>query len=348
MGDTVSTAPDWNLVDFAVDCARCGFNLRGRQEPTCPRCALEFDWDDAVPLEHLRCQQCGYHLYGLKEKRCPECGSAFTWDVVLAAYRRSRKPLFEYRWRDEPLRSLARTWRMAMRPKKFWQKLDIHDPPNTGALVLTVFSALLLWYLVYSVLTGLLSFMVWCNRYYIMVASGGRRWAYPTGIARAWNDVLHVLMSAETLALAASISYWLVGTLIGLLVFQESMSRCHVRTAHVVRVWAYGVSLVVPVMVGAFVLLALASECSLRLGFNRWFPSYAYLMQPAAMLCIVAFAIWSVRCAYRHYLRMQHSLAVAIASQAIAVLFVGVVEMTAFLGLRYSLLAQLLDSLGRW
>ena len=96
-------------MPFEVGCARCGHDLRGLVEPTCPACGLEFDWDEAVPIEQLTCQHCGYHLFGLSETRCPECGRPFNWEQVLDDYRRRQKPLFEYQWHRRPISSLGRT-----------------------------------------------------------------------------------------------------------------------------------------------------------------------------------------------------------------------------------------------
>ena len=42
--------------------------------------------------------------------------------------------------------------------------------------------------------------------------------------------------------------------------------------------------------------------------------------QAALMFCLFLFTIWSLRCAYRHYIRMPHSLAVAVLSQLMAVM----------------------------
>jgi len=44
-------------------------------------------------------------------------------------------------------------------------------------------------------------------------------------------------------------------------------------------------------------------------GYTDWQPE----------LCAILFTTWSLRQAYRHYLHMPHSLAVALASQVIAV-----------------------------
>ncbi len=137
-----SPAPNWAHVPFDVGCGRCGHDLRGLTESTCPACGLAFDWSKAVPIEQLTCPSCDYHLYGLQDTRCPECGEGFTWDAVLTTYHERRLPFFEYRWRDRPFRSLISTWFHALRPGKFWRSMDIHDPPRVGPLLMVPVLAL--------------------------------------------------------------------------------------------------------------------------------------------------------------------------------------------------------------
>ena len=109
--------PNWDGVPFDVACSRCGHDLRGLSDARCPTCDLTFDWSEAVPIRELTCRKCGYHLYGLRETRCPECGEGFTWKQALADYHRRKIPIFEYRWRQQPIRSFLRTWWWALRPR---------------------------------------------------------------------------------------------------------------------------------------------------------------------------------------------------------------------------------------
>lgn len=126
-----SSGPDWNTIPFDVPCGRCGASLRGQTEPRCPRCNLEFTWNDVLPVEELRCPYCSYQLIGLREQRCPECGRPFTLASVLDAARSRRNTFFENRWRKRPIRSLARTWYFAaFRPRKLWAGYDLSDPPR--------------------------------------------------------------------------------------------------------------------------------------------------------------------------------------------------------------------------
>ena len=129
-----SSPPDWDNVPFDVGCARCGHDLRGRTDPTCPACGLEFDWADAVPIKRLTCSKCDYHLYGLRDTRCPECGTPFTWDEALEEYHRRQKPLFEYWWRRRPVRTLLRSYWLSIRPWKLWRRIDIQDPLGIAGL----------------------------------------------------------------------------------------------------------------------------------------------------------------------------------------------------------------------
>jgi len=136
LGGSTSTGPDWERVAFDVACGRCGEDLRGCVEPSCPRCELTFEWDDVLPLEELRCLHCAYLLIGLQESRCPECGQTFEWPEVLDAARARKSDLFEHQWSHQATRALSRTWWLAaFRPTKLWASHDINDPPRVGPLL---------------------------------------------------------------------------------------------------------------------------------------------------------------------------------------------------------------------
>ncbi len=299
--------PDWNLVHFDVACARCGHDLRGRGEPKCPGCQLEFDWSAAVPLEKLTCAKCDYHLYGLGEARCPECGVGFDWNEALLDYRRKQKPLFEYRWREEPFRSLIRTWWRALRPGKFWREFDIHDPPQVKPL------------LVAPLLTPILAVMIcwtavpigeWAVDWYRYSANAGlgfnlsqfsMYWQASTSLSSLWMG-------------GVLVAVWLVSSLATLLILRQSMRRSRIRSTHALRAWAYSTC--------GLILPGLAAFLTYRLilyMLDRWsLPN----IDIAAMIIVsvLIHSVWSLRCAYRHYLRMPHSLAIAVVAQAVAML----------------------------
>lgn len=313
-------APDWDRVPFDVQCARCGQDLRGQTEPVCPACALTFDWAEAVPLEELLCEECGYHLCGLRETRCPECGEQFTWEEVLAARVRRKRPMFEYHWRDRPVSSFVTSMFLALRPRRLWQQVDIHDrPPVLGLVGL----ALLSMVLTVCVLLGALTFVVWVAwSSWVQLPSG--RWVPgPLRIETVWPAILQVLPTASVLVPA--VVSWCGSSFLALMVFRQSMRLCKVRAAHVARVWAYAVPLVMTWFGVVFVVWG---------GFNwaveSWAPAHELtillldIVVPVGRVVLPvgfgALVIWSIRCGYRHYIGMRHAFWVALATQVIAFL----------------------------
>lgn len=302
--------PDWDHLPFDVACARCGHSLRGLTEPKCPVCGLESDWSEAVPLEKLTCLHCGYHLYGLREMRCPECGSSFTWEHVLDDYRRRKKPFFEYQWRRRPVRSLVRTWFWALRPSKLWARFNIHDPPQVKPLLALVVVSLLLFAFLAGALDGFSSwFWPWWN------------WGRPT-VGR-WPVLLDDLPRYVLRAFKSAIPYsgilvvvWTLTSLAALMVFRQSMRRFKVRTVQVLRVWAHAVPLMLP---GAALLFFLG--VSIRINLTVYVGIFVSTVPDIlAVLVFLFYVTWSLRCGYKTYLRMDHSLAVGIASQLMATL----------------------------
>jgi hypothetical protein len=306
IGGDKSPPPDWAMVPFAVACARCGQDLRGRSEPVCPKCGLQFDWAEAVPIEQLICAQCGYHLYGLTEMRCPECGRPFTWAGALAEYHRRQHFLFEYRWRDRPFRSLVATWFHALRPRRFWKRISLHDPPNVRALVAMVVILLAAFFMAMPVSMGATT---WGTA---QLQSRGRP---VTGLG--WW-IARMLCIDEPYIWLGATATWCLASLGALLVFRQSMRRYQVRVPHVVRAWACSVPLVpmlIPPVLGA---LMVWSD-----GVGRWWAlPWPWLERLSYLLLglVVIHAGWCVSRAYKHYLRMRHALAVAVAAQIMAVL----------------------------
>ena len=308
------TGPDWEQVPFKVGCARCGHDLRGLAEPVCPACSLEFEWDEAVPIEHLTCKHCGYHLFGLSETRCPECGVSFNWDKVLDVYRRRQKPLFEYQWRRRPISSLGRTWWWVVRPRTLWSRLDIHDPPQVLPLLVLIGGSLVVFAVMLVLLKGMGDWLFW--KYWV---------AQNPKIANRIVDPLPVFMvrslsSPAVHVVFASAVVWSAASFAALMVFQQSMVIGRIRIAQVFRVWAYAVPVMLPVVaLAAFIPTYIESFTTY---LANW-PKYPVI----AGLFLIGFAIWSIRWAYKSYLRMSHSTAVAVASQVVAFLAFGAYEL---------------------
>ena len=301
-----SPHPDWDHVPFDVGCARCGHDLRGLTDPKCPACQLEFGWADAVPIEQLTCETCDYHLYGLTEGRCPECGDEFVWDDVLAAFHRRKQMLFEYHWRTKPVRSLLATWRRSLRPGKLWAELDIHDPPAVRPLISQVVLVAILAWALTVLLEGT---WVWLSR------PPWRRQMAGPGFAEA---LIGAVRDQEIYLMVPLIVGWAAITLLSLLILRQSMRRYRVRNAHVLRVCAYALPpLIVPVALASY------SYNIAVLLLGGW--GYRYWVDYLCAAVVLIFAIWSIRQGYRKYLKIPHSLGIAIASQVMALLALSVI-----------------------
>lgn len=318
------TGPDWQLVHFDVGCARCGHDLRGLIDPTCPACSLEFDWSEAVPVEALICDVCKYHLYGLLETRCPECGTAFTWEGALEAHHRRKHPLFEYQCRRRPIRSFLTSCFSALRPAKLWRRVDIHDRPPVNALLLMALVSIV----VTAVLTATLSAVFTC----VDLWWGPRMAWYPNVRAGLVMQLVWERAVSTLLPSTCFFAGWLASSFAALMIFRQSMRRYRVRTQHVVRVWSYAVVMVLPlttVVLWGIPILRLLLHVRGRnvsrvfVYGNSWWGLAMPLMLEilGAALCLFL-VVRSIRHGYGSYLRMPHGWAVAIASQVIAVLAV--------------------------
>lgn len=319
-----SSSPDWSLVPFEVGCARCGHDLRGLSEPLCPACGLQFDWAEAVPVESLVCRKCKYHLFGLRETRCPECGEPFTWEQALDDYRRSRKPIFEYRWREEPVRSLFRTWRMAFRPRKLWSTIDLHDPPKVIPLLMMVLAAafaLTVSVVIPATAREVPGFLEWF----------ATLWKRGAGAQEYWTVVVdfasYALKASARSSVIAVSCFWWMWSYLGLMVFQQSMHRCRVRPSHVLRVVVFSVVMLSPVACIVISLMWFA---------DRWYylpPAWRTWFELGMVTLLFLSLVWTGRglvLAYRYYVKMPHALGVVVASQVIAVLATLVTHLLVF------------------
>lgn len=306
----VDAAPDWSVVPFAVACARCGHDLHGRSEPTCPGCALTFRWADAVPIEQLTCTSCGYHLYGLKEPRCPECATGFTWDEALASYHRQRKPLFEYQWRTKPVRSLFYTWWLAMRPKKLWTAVEIHDPVRWGPLVVAsimTMIAMALLIVAGLIVEGSMQYLVWYS-------SNGATWRAQGNPYFRWivrNTLRFVLEPKFYIVLWGYFSLWQFSTWTALLIFRQSMRKYRIRPVHTFRIATYSA-----VVVWMGITLAAIAGTFIPSLPGRGIESPTLFIAS----CFLLHSIRSCALSHRDYLRMDHPWSVSAAAHVIAVL----------------------------
>jgi len=300
--------PNWELIPFAVSCPRCGLDLRGARGTACPICALELDWEALAPIEHLRCPQCAYRLAGLASSRCPECGRSSSWSALIVEHQQGRLGLLECQRRGRSPAAAARAWWIAMSPARLWRRLDIYALPSVRVLLVIAATAACL----FAVLTPLcLALAAWILPHVARPDRNGRLYWQAAGSVgqRTAAAVGDPLVSAVVLGGGT----WMVCSLAALLVFAHSMRRYRVRASQVVRVWLYACVAVLPVLPVLFVFLCvLDAAAGFPLRFNMIFA--------AAAVAVAVRAAWSIHLAYRHYLRMDRSPAVALAAQVVAVL----------------------------
>ncbi len=346
-GEEAVFAPDWTLVPFEVTCARCGHDLHGLTEPTCPACALTFDWAEVVPVEELTCTQCGYHLYGLSAPRCPECGKGFEWSEALARYYRTRLPYFEYRWRDRPVRSFVGTWRRVLLPSRFWREINIYDPPRPVALFVMVSLCVLLFagaIVVGVTLVGICSYIgYWLH----WNAPRGNVFIFSSIVSSAVQDFVSALNADKTWTATLVYGTWLLVSFASLLIFQQSMRRCKVRTAQVVRVWAYALPLAIPLILMIGFIEVSIEELTWRGWYPRWINQDHLVI--GGLFILVGHVVWSLRCAYACYLGMPHAWGIAISSHVVAVLStVILVDFLFHLGVYVDIVYTIGQWMGEW
>ncbi len=233
--------------------------------------------------------------------------------------------MFEYHWRTRPVRSFVTSMRLALRPQRLWQHVDIHDRPPVKALVGLAAASILL---TVFVALGSSTVVMWAtSRPFVQTPTG--QWAPgPLQISDLWRTMLEML--ATILEITPAILSWCGSSFLALIVFRQSMRLCKVRTGHVVRVWAYAVPLPmtclsVAVVVWAGVGWAVASWAP-RHELTHHLLRCVYLASPIVIpVGFAAFVIWSIWCGYRHYIGMRHAFWVALAAQVMAVLLTATV-----------------------
>ncbi len=307
-----SPSPDWNAVQFPVGCPRCGTDLRGQSDATCPKCALAFDWADLVPVDELKCATCGYRLFGLTETRCPECGAPFTWSDALLDWHCRQLSIVEYWWKSRFLRSSYRTWRMTLRPGKLWQTIGLHHVPRLKPLF---------GFVVLSLAWSWLGWMACDLIGQIVEAIYEWRMFAPSV---SLSDTLFTALSSLKIELTWEpqvvlfLVAWMGALCLSLMLFTQSMRRLGLKLHHLVRVWAYSFTPWLP-----FTFMIHSCGISLQFGaamYSGWIPNVAGWCMGFCQLWYLLSTTWSIRQGLAHYIGMRHALAVAISVQLIAIM----------------------------
>jgi hypothetical protein len=262
--------------------------------------------------DRLDCPLCGYSLRGLAaaaqaEARCPECGYPFSWEQLLRARQHRHPYLFEH---HPGVGGFFRTLMAGLRPRRFWSSLNASHQVRPARLMI--------YALIVSLLTapsvplghvlGIAAVQMRravSSGYFMSRVLNLAFWQSAVDNARAEGDLLLFLV----LACVA----WPWVTLAALMVFQVSMRRARVRTAHVVRCVVYSGDVLVWAGLGLLGGGALGVLSTYRY-FGGARPIIGCVL-PAAL-----FAAYRLGVAYRRYLRFEHAWSTAITSQIIFVL----------------------------
>lgn len=324
--------PNWDLVPFDVGCPRCGTDLRGTTGSTCAECDLDLPWSEIVPLHQLTCPSCSYHLFGLPDPRCPECGQSFDWEKVLDEYHRQRKPLFEYRWRTQPVKSFVRTWAAALRPSTFWSRVELHDPVRPWPLLVTLSVFFAFFTIPLVLMEGMGAWLaMWTFR-----QSYSRPGWRPFGIRDLPDYMVEAIFASDAYYTLWAMAIWSACIFAALMIFRQSMRRSKIRTSHVLRVWVLTVLPLAPVVAGA---------TSLCYWTCRAMGMWIDLSHPAIVI-VVVYATYSLSRAYRYYLQMPHSELVAICVLIMALSGTIIGELATLPNVRLSISYALLEWFG--
>ena len=299
-----------------------------------------------APEEQLICPLCDYDLRGLVDPRCPECGYSFNWDELRDPARRLHPYLFEHH-PERGVRTFFKTFlNSAFRPRRFWRMLYPTQPSfprrllRYGFIVALIAVTPLIAAIAYNVhqmdqqfrrlrptatamwspqdraqvISNYGSVEAWLDQAYPLFPS----WRYLNirYISNWWNLGGQLQVTAFALL-------WPVMTCLSMLVFRASMRRARVRTVHVLRCVIYCAD---------FAAVTAAAATLFWLVYDPWLSrrriwSDGYWLfsssRSLGLVIMALFAILTIRLwiAFRRYLRLEHPLATAIASQVMIGLF---------------------------
>ncbi len=251
------------------------------------------------PAQSAACPRCGYHQRGVIESwtdRCPlsglcsECGLELDWSRV---FQIARHPwLFEYHWRDGPIRRLLMTIMRALTPRRFWREVALDDPIHLRPVAVIAIVLLLLFLLSYVLIAAT----------EVHTAMRPFRGCFST-TSQYWQTVFeivyHVWIMLLPIALMAPVVVLIVMPLTFLMI-PATLRRSRVRPGHVCRIALYGlvmpcvvaiVSVLVQFALHAVNLEGIASWINPRL----WFESVTYrnlIYTAIAAALAVLLALW--------------------------------------------------------
>lgn len=263
----------------AIECPRCGYDLRGAVQ----------SWRDVCPLEG----------------RCTECGLEFRWGWVLRE--QVHEWLFEHQYRRQWIRSLLKTIAACPRGSRIAREATLMHVIRLRPLVLL---AMVLWLTVLALRAGSLAYAVhaffnapWSRR------SGGSRLNIGfRELMRDEFDFFAIYLAA--LLLLPPLVFFLIPT---------SLQRIKVRYIHLARLGCYWMIGAASIMLALSFIQAVwhafGADAPLLLRPGDWrFPAnIAYSDSNIVVFATTVFPIWMLalvwawfwwRAACRDYLRL--------------------------------------------
>ncbi len=252
---------------------------------------IQFETPNWSELDiELSCPRCSYNLKMLTLPRCPECGFQFQWDELIRAKKEfyKRPPIFEYHWRDHPIRSFALTIWMCLQPWRLWRWLPLSAVPSIRVLpiLITLVIAML------ALVSASVDF-IWHE--YIIIYF--RTFRGQTDFSRyPWywyfSEFIYALVTPSLIIFVIWCS---------IQIFRQTIARYRIRQSHLLRIVVYSwIGVVGWQFLGEFVSTLLAMPYLWF--YHRHFPSAFFQVVDATPLVVL---FLSLGFGFQSYLRVR-------------------------------------------
>jgi len=290
--------------------------------------------------QDITCPLCEYNLRALTEPRCPECGFRFEWEDLLDPARQTHPYLFEHHPKRN-IWSFFKTLRGAQFPRRFWTTLHPAQQSRPRRLLLYLLLVTLPVLFMIAALVGnetrSIAARLSANRAWITATLQTPRGKdyykaelriFPT--TQAYIDAYFPQLPTTRLVrmalrdvgglfpICTFAALWAPLTFLSLLIFQISMQRARIRSAHVLRCVIYSFDVILPWALLSAAAIALEPFLLPPPPWGR-----STQLEPWINLgwfLFVAVASYRLVCAYDRYLRFHRPFATVAAAQVIVVL----------------------------
>lgn len=293
------------------------------------------DTSPPIAADDVPCPMCDYNLRGLTEPRCPECGFTFDWPDLLDPKRRKHKYLFEHH-PERNVWSFLRTAVGGLVPWKFWRSLRPEQPSNLRRLVLYWLVSAMCIPIVYAGLFAMYCAVIAPHHRAVraamtanLVTPAGQQAIRNFGSAqtfldyyapvppsraffrRVWVDLTEGVDSPgrSALILMPLFFAWPWVTAMALMIFQSTMRRARVRTAHVLRCCLYSLDVGLWFALVAGICIVGTLVDAYFLASNLRMLSAAGIAIICSAVCLTLLALVRLILAYRLYMRLPQAVA---------------------------------------